>query len=92
MLKSLATKTQPTQHTLDLVVQVIAVTTMQLLLQMIEWHTRVTSDRWSPVFERGRFLEEQDPRGPGHTAHPFGDVGARAERADEPAVVVATPR
>jgi len=31
---------------------------MALLLQMIEWHTQVTSDRWSPVFERGRFLEE----------------------------------
>jgi aminoglycoside 6-adenylyltransferase len=31
---------------------------MELLLQMIEWHARVTSDRWSPVFERGRFLEE----------------------------------
>ncbi len=34
---------------------------MDLLLQMIEWHTRVTSDRWSPVFERGRFLEEWAP-------------------------------
>ena len=34
---------------------------MALLLQMIEWHTRVTSDRWSPVFERGRFLEEWAP-------------------------------
>jgi aminoglycoside 6-adenylyltransferase len=30
----------------------------ELLLQMIEWHTQLTSDRWSPVFERGRFLEE----------------------------------
>jgi aminoglycoside 6-adenylyltransferase len=29
-----------------------------LLLRMIEWHTQVTSDRWSPVFEHGRFLEE----------------------------------
>jgi aminoglycoside 6-adenylyltransferase len=29
---------------------------MALLLQMID--TQVTSDRWSPVFERGRFLEE----------------------------------
>jgi aminoglycoside 6-adenylyltransferase len=34
---------------------------MELLLQMIEWHTQVTSDRWSPVFERGRFLEEWAP-------------------------------
>ena len=34
---------------------------MDLLLQMIEWHTQVTSDRWSPVFERGRFLEEWAP-------------------------------
>lgn len=34
---------------------------MTLLLRMIEWHTRVTSDRWSPVFERGRFLEEWAP-------------------------------
>jgi len=34
---------------------------MDLLLQVIEWHTRVTSDRWSPVFERGRFLEEWAP-------------------------------
>jgi aminoglycoside 6-adenylyltransferase len=34
---------------------------MELLLQMIEWHTRVTSDGWSPVFERGRFLEEWAP-------------------------------
>jgi aminoglycoside 6-adenylyltransferase len=34
---------------------------MALLLQMIEWHTQVTSDRWSPVFERGRFLEEWAP-------------------------------
>lgn len=33
----------------------------ELLLQMIEWHTQVTSDRWSPVFERGRFLEEWAP-------------------------------
>ncbi|MEJ2239651.1 MAG: aminoglycoside 6-adenylyltransferase [Gemmatimonadales bacterium] len=32
-----------------------------LLLRMIEWHTQVTSDRWSPVFERGRFLEEWAP-------------------------------
>jgi aminoglycoside 6-adenylyltransferase len=32
-----------------------------LLLQMIEWHTQVTSDHWSPVFERGRFLEEWAP-------------------------------
>jgi aminoglycoside 6-adenylyltransferase len=31
------------------------------LLQMIEWHTQVTSDRWSPVFERGRFLEKWAP-------------------------------
>jgi aminoglycoside 6-adenylyltransferase len=31
---------------------------MDLLLRMIEWHTQVTSDRWSPVFEHGRFLEE----------------------------------
>lgn len=31
------------------------------LLKMIEWHTQVTSDRWSPVFERGRFLEEWAP-------------------------------
>jgi len=31
---------------------------MDLLLEMIEWHTRATSDRWSPLFERGRFLEE----------------------------------
>lgn len=34
---------------------------MDLLLQMLEWHTQVTSDRWSPVFERGRFLEEWAP-------------------------------
>ncbi len=34
---------------------------LDLLLQMIEWHTQVTSDRWSPVFERGRFLEEWAP-------------------------------
>jgi aminoglycoside 6-adenylyltransferase len=34
---------------------------MDLLLQMIEWHTQATSDRWSPVFERGRFLEEWAP-------------------------------
>jgi aminoglycoside 6-adenylyltransferase len=34
---------------------------MALLLQMIEWHTQVTSDSWSPVFERGRFLEEWAP-------------------------------
>jgi aminoglycoside 6-adenylyltransferase len=34
---------------------------MDLLLQTIEWHTQVTSDRWSPVFERGRFLEEWAP-------------------------------
>jgi aminoglycoside 6-adenylyltransferase len=34
---------------------------MDLLLQMIEWHTQVTSDRWSTVFERGRFLEEWAP-------------------------------
>jgi aminoglycoside 6-adenylyltransferase len=34
---------------------------MELLLQMIEWHTQVTSDRWSPVFEHGRFLEEWAP-------------------------------
>jgi aminoglycoside 6-adenylyltransferase len=34
---------------------------MDLLLQMIEWHTRATSDHWSPVFERGRFLEEWAP-------------------------------
>ena len=34
---------------------------MDLLLQMIEWHTQVTSDRWSPVFEGGRFLEEWAP-------------------------------
>lgn len=34
---------------------------MALLLQMIEWHTQVTKDRWSPVFERGRFLEEWAP-------------------------------
>jgi aminoglycoside 6-adenylyltransferase len=34
---------------------------MDLLLQMIEWHTQVTSDRWSPVFEHGRFLEEWAP-------------------------------
>jgi aminoglycoside 6-adenylyltransferase len=32
-----------------------------LLLQMIEWHTQVTSDHWSPVFEHGRFLEEWAP-------------------------------
>jgi aminoglycoside 6-adenylyltransferase len=34
---------------------------MELLLQMIEWHTQVTSDRWSPVFERGRYLEQWAP-------------------------------
>ena len=34
---------------------------MDLLLQMIEWHTQVTSSRWSPVFERGRFFEEWAP-------------------------------
>ena len=34
---------------------------MALLLQMIEWHTQATSDRWSHVFERGRFLEEWAP-------------------------------
>jgi aminoglycoside 6-adenylyltransferase len=34
---------------------------MELLLQMIEWHTQATSDRWSSVFERGRFLEEWAP-------------------------------
>jgi len=34
---------------------------MALVLQMLEWHTRVTSDDWSPVFERGRFLEEWAP-------------------------------
>jgi aminoglycoside 6-adenylyltransferase len=34
---------------------------MDILLQMIEWHTQVTSDRWSPLFERGRFLEEWAP-------------------------------
>jgi aminoglycoside 6-adenylyltransferase len=34
---------------------------MALLLRMIEWHTQVTSNRWSPVFERGRFLEEWAP-------------------------------
>ncbi len=34
---------------------------MDLLLQMIEWHTQVTSDRWSPVFQHGRFLEEWAP-------------------------------
>jgi aminoglycoside 6-adenylyltransferase len=34
---------------------------MDLLLTMIEWHTRATSGRWSPVFERGRFLEEWAP-------------------------------
>lgn len=34
---------------------------MELLLQMIEWHSRATSDRWSPVFEHGRFLEEWAP-------------------------------
>lgn len=31
---------------------------MDLLLTMIEWHTQATSDRWSPLFERGRFLEQ----------------------------------
>jgi len=30
---------------------------MASLLQMIEWHAQVTSESWSPVFERGRFLE-----------------------------------
>ena len=34
---------------------------IDLLLQMIEWHTRATSDHWSPVFERGRYLEEWAP-------------------------------
>jgi aminoglycoside 6-adenylyltransferase len=34
---------------------------MDLLLRMIEWHAQVTSDSWSPVFERGRFLEEWAP-------------------------------
>lgn len=34
---------------------------MDLLLQMIEWHARATSERWSPVFENGRFLEEWAP-------------------------------
>ena len=33
-------------------------TLLTLLPKMIEWHARVTSDRWSPVFEHGRFLEE----------------------------------
>ena len=35
----------------------------ELLLRMLEWHTQVTSDRWSPVFERGRFLDEWAPPG-----------------------------
>ena len=35
--------------------------TMALLLRMIEWHTQVTTDAWSPLFERGRFLEEWAP-------------------------------
>jgi aminoglycoside 6-adenylyltransferase len=32
-----------------------------LLLRMIEWHARAGGNRWSPVYEHGRFLEEWAP-------------------------------
>jgi aminoglycoside 6-adenylyltransferase len=31
---------------------------LALLLRMIEWHAQATTDRWSAVYEHGRFLEE----------------------------------
>lgn len=62
---------------------------MALLLQMIEWHTQATSDRWSPVFERGRFLEEWAPpivierlQGTFPTYDPAGVWRARLEALD----------
>ena len=31
---------------------------LALLLRLIEWHAQATTDRWSAVYEHGRFLEE----------------------------------